>query len=319
MAEEFKLLSFLKGVLKESYGIRKEKLAEGIHAPMFLAANITDHSNQQGSDSYLMRMRSNPYINQREDQYLSAMDWDDVFFEAEQLGVRIIFIKGGEPLTRKCILERAARYRKIYFPVITNGSMMDDTYLDFFRQNRNLIPILNMARCFQLDVSQNGRASFMYGQMMQSMEELRSRGLLFGTIETITRENYRRVLSRAYLNELQRRGSSIVIYMTVECPNGSGTFTEEEKKEIEKRLIEEQEQREDMVLGFLPRADILMERNILQREGLFEITPTGIVEPAPYRTDGVQNVREHSLTDILRDDLYKIMDERGFAIKKADG
>ncbi|MDY3917824.1 MAG: radical SAM protein [Candidatus Limivivens sp.] len=281
-------------------------MAEGIYVPMFLAANITERSNHQGVDSYLMRMHSNAYVNLREERYLSAADWDDVFFDAEQLGIRIIFIRGGEPLTRKCILERASRYPGIFFPVITNGSMMDEQYLDFFRQNRNLIPMLSMADSAELDVSQTGKASFAYGKTMQTMEELHGRGLIFGVVENLTRENYRRMLSSAYLSELRRKGSSIVLY-AAEAGENAGTLLEEkELEEIELLAEKAQEENQGMIVAALPVTGIAMGRNIFQREGLFEITPVGVVQPAIHRTDGTRNVRESSLTEILKDDLYWI-------------
>lgn len=307
MAEEFKLVSYLKGVLKESGTIRRRKKAEGINVPMFLAANITEHRNQQGTDSYLMRMHSDTYINQREDRYLDAADWDDVFFDAEQLGIRVIFICGGEPLTRRCILERAARYPAILFPVITNGTMMDDQYLDFFRKSRNLVPILNMDAQPGIDVSRDGRGSFMYAQMIQSMEELHSRGLLFGTMDILTRDNYRRLLSQAYLNELRRKGSSIVLYRVFTGEDHPGLGLDEPELRMAEALLREiQSGCEDMVVTLAPGSPAAFRGSFFQKGGLFEISPWGGVQPAPCRTDGGRNVMESSLAEILKDDIYTV-------------
>ena len=50
----------------------------------------------------------------RKRRYLQAADWDDVFFDAERLGIRIVFLSGGEPLMRRCILEKAANHHRIF-------------------------------------------------------------------------------------------------------------------------------------------------------------------------------------------------------------
>lgn len=307
MAAEFKLVSYLKGIMKGSRAVRQKKEADGVHVPMFLAANITDQSNHWGVDSYLMRMHSSAYENRREENYLNAADWDDVFGDAEQLGIRVVFIRGGEPLTRKCILERAARYQDMFFPVFTNGSMLDDEYLNFFRLNRNLIPILSQKGLKDLDVSRTGRGSGLYGQLMQTMEELQRRGLIFGNEEVLTRGNYRRLLSLAYVNELRRRGSSIIIFI---IDDGSGisedAVQESDIPEMEERMAALTAGFEDMVLLMQPRPVNTTDRNIFHREGIFAITPTGVVQPATYRADGTRSVKNAPLREILRDELYCI-------------
>lgn len=307
MAENFKLVSYMRGVMRGFGDSREKWQADGVHVPMFLTANITECANHRSEDSYLMRMHRDAYENHSRDTYLNARQWDDVFREAERLGIRVIFIRGGEPLTRKCILERAARYPDILFPVFTNGSMLDEAYLDFFRQNRNVLPVLSQKGLGDLDVSQTGRGSGLYGQLLQTMEELERRGLLFGNAEKVTRQNYRRLLCAGYVNELKRRGSRVLIYLLSEEPGTAAEpFPEEELIEAEALLAALQRETQDMVLLMQPQPNTGAERNLFRREGVFAVDPQGVVHPAPYRLEGTKSVKDLPLREILKEDLYKI-------------
>ena len=42
---------------------------------------------------------------------------------------------------RRDVMEVAASFRNIVFPVFTNATMMDQEYFALFEQNRNFIPV----------------------------------------------------------------------------------------------------------------------------------------------------------------------------------
>ena len=71
---------------------------------------------------------------------MSADNWRKVFSEARDLGISIILLAGGEPLVRKEVLETAAKYPEILFPVFTNGLLVDEEMVSWFAEHRNIIP-----------------------------------------------------------------------------------------------------------------------------------------------------------------------------------
>ena len=99
---------------------------------------------------------------------MRAEQWDDIFAQAEDMGVGFILLAGGEPLMRPDVLKKAGMRKNILFPVFTNGTMINNdtlprcaegeavsevpdkgeadrgTYLQLFMDNRNLLPVLSM-------------------------------------------------------------------------------------------------------------------------------------------------------------------------------
>ena len=101
MEDEFRIADYVSSLLGESQLIRREKQGQGIHVPMFLDACITNHGNLQSAGRYGHKSYQSEPAFPEEKRYLQAADWDDVFFDAERLGIRIVFLSGGEPLMRR--------------------------------------------------------------------------------------------------------------------------------------------------------------------------------------------------------------------------
>lgn len=306
MEDEFRIADYVSSLLGESQLIRREKQGQGIHVPMFLDACITNHGNLQSAGRYGHKSYQSEPAFPEEKRYLQAADWDDVFFDAERLGIRIVFLSGGEPLMRRCILEKAANHHRIFFPVVTNGSLLDASYMDFLVKNRNLVPMLKIGP--DMDVAQTAQHSFLYGRLMQCMEILRMRRIVFGVSICVTHYNYRRILTKAYLNELYRRGCSVVLYeeYVPESPEKEGLGLSPVVRDyVEETLERMQNDFPELLMTMLPRTETEANRSILLREGCFRIDPTGVVHTGPNRCDGTLNVFELPLQEILKDSLYQ--------------
>ena len=75
---------------------------------------------------------------------MSAEQWDGIFDQARRIGISFILLAGGEPLLRKDVIDCAAMYPEIVFPVFTNGTMITSEFVSIFDNHRNLVPILSM-------------------------------------------------------------------------------------------------------------------------------------------------------------------------------
>jgi MoaA/NifB/PqqE/SkfB family radical SAM enzyme len=114
----------------------------GEHIPPFLIASITRVSNLHCKGCYA---RENHACGEEETSCsMSSDEWGKIFKEAEELGISFILLAGGEPLMRMDILKMAANYKKIMFPVFTNGTMFTSKYIELFHKNRNLVPIISL-------------------------------------------------------------------------------------------------------------------------------------------------------------------------------
>lgn len=74
-----------------------------------------------------------------------------------------------------------------FFPVFTNGTMIDEDYLNLFDKHRNLIPVLSLeGDAEKTDVRRGEGVSKKVGQ---AAEHLKEREILFGASITVTTEN----------------------------------------------------------------------------------------------------------------------------------
>ena len=110
---------------KKAQKVRLQHEDDGRHIPPFLIASITKRCNLFCKGCYA-RANNSSYGNLGE---LSLLRWHEIFQEATELGISFILLAGGEPLMRPEIIKEAAKFKKIVFPVFTNGTMFNEEIL----------------------------------------------------------------------------------------------------------------------------------------------------------------------------------------------
>ena len=217
MREIFDLYSYLKISGAQAAGRRLKAREAGIHVPVFLQADISVHCNLSCPGC------ENGYIHTKhQEELMTVNEWDVLFREAEKLGIRVFFLTGGEPLMEREILERAARYQNSWFLVFTKGTLLNEEYDQFFSDHRNLVPMLCLDACSDINLEKMGKSSYLYESLMYSMDALSRRDIVYGTSVTLTGENRNRVLTRGFLDGLNRRKCNGVLYLVRDEADGHG-------------------------------------------------------------------------------------------------
>lgn len=98
------------------------------------------------------------------------------------------------------VIEQAAQHKNILFPIFTNGTFLHEKYLDLLDKNRNLIPIISIEG--DAEITDNRRGNGIYEKVTAAMEDIRNRGLVFGTSVTVTTENMQEVYSDEFIEHL---------------------------------------------------------------------------------------------------------------------
>ena len=226
-------LFMLKFMAAEKRARRLREIAEekGGHIPPFLIASITSQCNLHCKGCYA---RANGACAEGlHEGELSGAQWDDIFDQAEKLGISFILLAGGEPLMRRDVVEFAGRHKKVIFPVFTNGTMMQEDCLKLFSDNRNLFPVLSVEGGEEQTDARRG--SGVYQKLRQVMGSLKKRNLLFGASVTVTRENLFEVTSEEFLGELGRNGCKAVVYVEYVPDDGKTEYLapgEEEREAL---------------------------------------------------------------------------------------
>ncbi len=226
---------------RESSKRRAELESQGEHIPPFLIASITSSCNLHCEGCYARK--NHIYSDENAYAQLSAEEWGAIFEEADNLGISFILLAGGEPMMRRDILQKAAEIPNILFPVFTNGTMINDSYIQLFDKARNLIPIFSIEGDETKTDERRGRG--IYKSLIRAMDKIMDNHLIFGASVTVTASNLKEVFSDNFISVLQERGCKAVIYVEfVPVTEGSADLApqDEEREFMKNKLIELREQ-----------------------------------------------------------------------------
>ena len=291
---------------------KKRRKAEdnGEHIPPFIIASITSSCNLHCAGCY--SRCNHATVDAEPVKQLTDEEWQKVFDEAEELGISFILLAGGEPMLRRGVIEAAGRKPNILFPIFTNGTYLDERYLELFSNCRNLVAIMSIEGDRQRTDERRGKG--IYDKLISNMDEIKKRGLIFGASVTVTTKNYKEVTSREFLDSLSERGCKAVIYVeyvpvSEESKDLAPTDTEREFMQAEiKRL---RETRPEMVYVSFPGDEKSSGGCVAAGRGFFHINSHGGAEPCPFSPYSDVNIKETSLREAISSPLFRKLQENG--------
>lgn len=302
--KELRFVTSIISKLRESQNRRERLEKEGTHIPPFLIASITSECNLHCAGCYARASGTCGDATKQDE--MTAEEWHNVFTQANALGVSFILLAGGEPLIRKEILEAAASQPDIVFPIFTNGTLLDIEYLQIFDRNRNLIPVVSIEG--DEEITDARRGAGVSSQINSAMNDLKHKGILYGTSITITNQNMELVTSKEFILKLRKKGCRIVFFVEyVPALSGSETLVLDEiQRQNQEAHIEALKQLfKDMVLIAFPGDEKLMGGCLAAGRGFFHINAFGGAEPCPFSPFSDMNLKTHSLLDVLSSPLFK--------------
>ena len=304
---EAKFAYRMQTLFQKSEKRRKKILeAQGLEVPPFLISSISTTCNLHCKGCYA---RSNGIAEDKETERkdtLTGEQWQRIFTEAADMGINFSLIAGGEPLMRKDILERIAEVKDMIFPIFTNGTLIGPSYMEFFRQHLNMVPIISIEGTAMGTDERRGKGVFK--RAMQSMEMLKEDDLFFGTSITVTTENYRYVTSSEFIDILRGYGCKIVFYVEY-VPTEPGTehlaFADEHVEEMENLLMERRQAYADIIFLSFPGDEKAFGGCLASGRGFFHIGPDGSAEPCPFSPFSDSNVVEMGVHGALQSPLFR--------------
>lgn len=284
---------------------RREALeAEGQHIPMFLIASITNACNLFCKGCYA---RANGQCGQSStDSLLNAEQWGDIFHQAEEAGVPFVLLAGGEPMMRLDVLQAAAEYESILFPIFTNGTLIDGPLLALLNQHRNLVPIVSLEGGEVATDKRRGDGT--YRRAQAALHNLSVKKLLFGVSLTVTTENRSEVMSADFMQSLYQEGCRLVFFIEY-VPVAPGT--EYLAPDDAERLIIEGTQdalracHPGMVFLSFPGDEKHMGGCLAAGRGFFHINAYGAAEPCPFSPYSDMSLRDHTLLEVLHSPFFR--------------
>ena len=299
---------------------KKRRKAEdnGEHIPPFLIASITSSCNLHCAGCY--SRCNHATVDTEPVKQMTDDEWQAVFDEAGQLGISFILLAGGEPMLRRGVIEAAGKRQDILFPIFTNGTYLDEKYLELFDRCRNLIPIMSIEGDRERTDERRGKG--IYDRLISNMDEIKKRGLVFGASVTVTTRNYKEVTSQEFLGSLSERGCKAVIfveYVPVTEESRELAPGDEEREYIQSGIRRLREMHSEMVYISFPGDEKSSGGCVAAGRGFFHINSHGGAEPCPFSPYSDMNVRNGSLRGAMNSPLFRTLREEGYLLEDHDG
>ncbi len=296
------------------WGINKRKAFEqqtGFYPPTFITISPTMRCNLNCVGCY-----ANSY--QKAD--LEAEIVEKVIREANEMGIYLFVISGGEPFLYSPLINIAKKHKNSIFHVFTNGSLLHPNRLltrngvlkepkDLLLESGNIIPLFSIEG-FE-EETDNRRGKGTYRKITETMEYLNLNGIPFGFSFTHTRLNNHIFYSDRFIEEMIKRGAYlgwIFQYMPIdEDPNLELIPTPQQREKRYEVIRRWRTQYPIQVWDFWNDGGLV--GGCIAASRYLHVNSNGDVEPCVFvhfKQEGY-NVKEKSLIEILNSPLFKVI------------
>jgi len=306
---------FIKAAVNQQKAakLRAQHCKKGMEVPPLLIISITRRCNLNCTGCY------SKLLHLDESAEISTEKFHSIFTEASSLGISIILLAGGEPLVRRDVLEVAAEYPKIIFPMFTNGLLLDEDYAQFFDKNPHIIPVISLEGSEAETDFRRGEG--VYSNFHKVISFMNAHQIFWGVSLTLTSKNFETTLSKAYGKELISMGCKLfffVEYVPVAPGSEDLLLSEAQKMEVQPRV--------DILMSGLPALFIAFPGDEDQYDGclaagrgFMHINPTGKVEPCPFAPFSDTDLRFSTLKDALKSEFLAKIRDKHHLLKEGKG
>lgn len=237
---------------------------------------------------------------------LTFEELDNVIEQGKKLNVYFYVFSGGEPLVRKKdILRLCEKHDDCFFAAFTNGTLIDEEFAGEMERLGNFVPIISIEG-FE-DATDMRRGEGVYQSVIRAMDILHARNLAFGMSCCYHSQNTDFVSSDEFIDFMISKGVLFGWYFTY-MPVGAGAHTEllasaEQRAHMYKRVNEIRSTKPIFVLDFW-NDGAYVDGCIAAGRRYFHINSAGDAEPCAFIHYSNYNIRDKSLTEILKSPLF---------------
>jgi MoaA/NifB/PqqE/SkfB family radical SAM enzyme len=232
-----------------------------------------------------------------EDEELSTDELNMLFSEAEELGIHSIVLTGGEPLLRGDILDIIVHHHRLFFFLITNGSLVTPEIARRIARSTNVVPLVSIEG-FASDTDEL-RQPGAHETAMRAFAHLRKAQAVFGFVATNTSVNASQLATDEFIDQMVTFGC-IAGFFTEYVPCGPNprpdwVLDEATRAAFRKRVLEFQ-RRKPIVISQFPDDEYGKENRCSGAGRVsLHINSQGDVEPCPFMSIAHENIRHGGL------------------------
>ncbi len=306
---------FLKAALaqKKAVKVRQRNEEQGIHVPPVMILSVTNKCNLHCAGCY------SHLVPREQKQELDEAGLKSVLRQASELGISIVLLVGGEPLTRPDIFNVTKDFPEMVFTLFTNGTLIDDDVLRQLKEQKHVIPILSMEGHEGLTDLRRGTG--IYERLIKDMAKLSEGGIFFGTSLTVTRSNYDVVTGEDFVRRMREQGCMAFIYVEYN-PVKKGTeewvVTDEQRVEVLKKMAAYRASQPGVYVGF-PGDEKAFGGCLSSGRGFIHVSASGDVEPCPFAPYSDSSVLDMPLKEALNSRLFRALQKNRGQLMESNG
>ncbi len=278
--------------------VRKSFLSKNIIVPPIIVFSITNQCNLSCSGCYHRAKK-----NSSQKKELSIDKMISLLSEAEQLGVGVFVIAGGEPLIIPNLFEMLSRFPKIVFFVFTNGSLLNTNHLKTAQKSKNIILVFSIEGDKKLTDSRRGNG--IYDTVINNIMMCDESNIAFGISCTLTSSNIDNILSEPYKSYMISKNCHLFFFPEFVAIDNN-----------DQKLVPNNQQREKInntIATFRKKYSAVFFTSSDEDQfggclgagkGFLHINAYGDLEPCPMAPFSDINLNDYTLEDGLKSKLF---------------
>lgn len=237
---------------------------------------------------------------------LSYEEMDRIVQQGKQMGVHVFLFSGGEPLVRKKDIVRILEaHGDCAFLAFTNGTLIDEAFADDMLRTKNFVPAISVEGFEEETDSRRGKG--VYRRVLQAMEILQRKRLLFGISCCYTSQNTQAVGSEAFFDEMIGRGAKFAWFFTY-MPIGKSSVPElmaspEQREYMYQQVRQFRLSKPLFTLDFWNDGEF-SNGCIAGGRSYLHINANGDIEPCAFIHYSDSNIREKTLLQAFKSPLF---------------
>lgn len=198
-----KMIHFLVNQFLEGTNRRKDFASRtGFYPPRAMLISPTMRCNLNCFGCY-----AGDYSKEGE---LESKEIHRILNEAEEMGIHLVIVLGGEPFLRKDLLDIYREHPQMLFHVFTHGGFLDEAMVERIANLGNVAPAISLEGYEEGTDQRRGKGHFQ--KVMRGMALLQKAKVLFACSLTQTKENTDILASDDYIDFLIEKGAILIWY-----------------------------------------------------------------------------------------------------------
>lgn len=237
---------------------------------------------------------------------LSFEEIDSIITQGKELGVYLYIYTGGEPLVRKKdIIRLCEKHNDCVFLCFTNATLIDEAFADEMLRVKNFVPAISLEG-FE-EATDGRRGNGVYRKVMQAMELLKRKKLLYGISACYTSANYQSITDDAFYDSLIEMGAYFIWYFHY-MPVGNDASPElllapEQREYVYRKVRKLRVEKPLFAMDFQNDGEFVG-GCIAGGRRYLHINANGDVDPCVFIHYSDSNIRDKTLLECLQSPLF---------------